>query len=70
MTPTHSDGSPGVMLTRRPSSGARRRLELLNVRGPRRGGPRDAGTYNSVNRLCFRKDSRAGGDDSGGDMMG
>jgi len=33
-------------------------------------GPRDAGTYNSVNRLCFRKDSRAGGDDSGGDMMG
>lgn len=47
-TPTHSEGSPGVMVTKTPSRWACRRLELCTVRHQRRSEQRLVATYNST----------------------
>jgi hypothetical protein len=67
MTPTHSEGSPGVMLTKTPSSCANRRLELRRVR--LRSQAFDVATYNSTRSCCFRNDRRAG-EESGRGIVG
>ena len=69
ITPTHSDGSPGVMLTKTPSSCANRRLELHQVSFPSQAARKAARTYNSTRSCCFRND-RSAGEVSGRGIVG